>query len=205
MTHLTLSIVLHNHQPVGNFDHVFARAAAQAYDPLLEALHRHPNHRVAMHCSGPLLDWLSDNQPEHLERLGTLVAREQVELLTGGYYEPVLVAIPEVDRLGQLRKMNRRPMALFAVTASGAWLAERIWEPHLAKSLAQAGVEYTVLDDTSFKMAGLSDGDLFGSYVTEEEGLPLQVFGNVKYLRYAIPWRPVGQVKNPAASCGASS
>jgi alpha-amylase len=179
---------------VGNFDHVFARATSLAYDPLLAALERHAGIRLAMHYSGPLLDWLSANQPEHLDRLGDLVAREQVELLTGGYYEPILVAIPEVDRLGQLRKMNNHLKERFGVTPSGAWIAERIWEPHLPKSLAQAGVAYTVLDDTPFKMAGLSDADLFGSYVTEEEGLALQVFGNVMYLRYAIPWRPVEQV-----------
>ncbi len=191
---LTLSLIIHNHQPVGNFDHVFAEATAKAYDPLLEALQRHPGVRLALHYSGPLLDWLGTNQPEHLDRLGDLVAREQVELLTGGYYEPILVAIPEEDKLGQLRKMSNTLRERFGVAPKGAWVAERIWEPHLPKSLAKAGVQYTVLDDTPFKMAGLSDGDLFGPYVTEEEGLPVHVFGNVMYLRYAIPWRPVEHV-----------
>ncbi len=194
MSQLTLALVIHSHQPVGNFDHVFAEATSRAYQPMLEALARHPTVRLTLHYSGSLLDWLGARRPEHLDLLGDLVAREQVELLTGGYYEPVLVSIPEADKLGQIRKMTDYLEERFGVTPRGAWIAERIWEPHLPKPLAQAGVRYTVLDDTPFKMAGLSDDDLFGTYVTEEEGFPLQVFGNVMYLRYAIPWRPVERV-----------
>jgi len=74
------------------------------------------------------------------------------------------------------------------------WLAERVWEPHLPRPLAEAGVRYTLLDDTPFKMAGLTDDDLFGPYVTEEQGHTVTVFGNVMYLRYAIPWHPVEEV-----------
>jgi len=194
MSPLALSLVIHNHQPVGNFDRVFAQALKKAYDPMLAALERHPRVRLTLHYSGPLLDWLTAHRPLHLDRLGTLVDRKQVELLTGGYYEPILVSIPASDKAGQLRKMNEYLEDRFGTVARGAWVAERIWEPHLPMSLAEAGVEYTVLDDTPFKMAGLSDDDLFGAYVTEEEGAALQVFGNVMYLRYAIPWRPVETV-----------
>lgn len=194
MAHLTLSLVIHNHQPVGNFDHVFAEATEKAYQPMLEALERHPGIRLGLHYTGPLLDWLHAHRPQHLNLLGDLAAREQVELLTGAYYEPILVAIPEEDKLGQVHKMTDHLREHFGVTPQGAWVAERVWEPHLPKPLAEAGVAYTVLDDTPFKMAGLRDEDLFGYYVTEEEGQPLRVFGNVMYLRYAIPWRPIEDV-----------
>jgi len=194
MSPLTLSLVIHNHQPVGNFDDVFTQATVKAYAPMLAALERHPRIRLSLHYSGPLLDWLAANQPAHLDRLKDLVDREQVELLSGGYYEPILVSIPRDDKLGQLHKMNDCLQELFGTVTRGAWLAERIWEPHLPVSLAEAGADYTVLDDTPFKMAGLSDDDLFGAYVTEEEGATVQVFGSPMYLRYAIPWRPVETV-----------
>ncbi|HIC93660.1 MAG TPA: DUF1926 domain-containing protein, partial [Anaerolineae bacterium] len=77
---------------------------------------------------------------------------------------------------------------------TGLWLAERVWEPHLAKPLAEAGVEYIIVDDTHFKYVGLDDEDLFGYYVTEEQGCTLKIFATSKWLRYAIPWRPVGEV-----------
>ncbi|MEA3376337.1 MAG: alpha-amylase/4-alpha-glucanotransferase domain-containing protein [Chloroflexota bacterium] len=194
MSTLTLSLVIHNHQPVGNLDHVFAEATKRAYDPMLEAVTRHPGVRLGLHYSGPLLDWLGTRRPDHLDRLGDLVARGQVELLTGGYYEPVLATIPDADRLGQLRKMTAFLLRRFGHRPTGAWIAERVWEPHLPRPLVEAGVEYTLLDDTPFKMVGLTDDDLFGPYITEEQGYALKVFGNVMHLRYAIPWQPVETV-----------
>lgn len=193
-TSLTLSMVIHNHQPVGNFDFVFAHATERAYDPILAALERHPAIRISLHYSGPLYDWLAAHRPDHLERLRVLVERKQVELLSGAYYEPILVSIPDADKVGQIRKMTRFVRDAFGCEATGMWLAERVWEPHLPKPIAEAGIRYTLLDDTPFKMAGLTDDDLFGPYVTEEQGYPLIIFGNVMYLRYAIPWHPVEEV-----------
>ncbi len=205
MSTLTLALVIHNHQPVGNFEHVFAEATDKAYAPMLAALVRHPNIRMSLHYSGPLLDWLDANRPDLLELLGDLVSREQVELLTGGYYEPILVSVPDADKLGQVRKMTDFLMERFGYGATGAWISERVWEPHLPKTLAEAGVQYTLLDDTPFKMAGLTDADLLGSYITEEQGFPLKIFGNVKHLRYAIPWHSVEKVidwlKGQARAC----
>jgi alpha-amylase len=194
MSHLTLCLVIHNHQPVGNFHRVFEDATRKAYDPMLDAVERHPEVRLAFHYSGPLLDWLLANRPDHLKRLADLVAREQVELLTGAYYEPILVAIPDVDKLGQLNKMTAFLRERFGASPTGAWIAERVWEPHLPKPLDKAGIRYTLLDDTAFHMIGLGGDELFGPYVTEEHGAAVKVFSNLTYLRYTIPWRPVEHV-----------
>lgn len=189
-----LSLAIHNHQPVGNFAHVFESAYRQSYLPMLEALERHPAIRLAMHYSGPLLDWLEEAHPEFLPRLRALVARGQVELMTGGYYEPILAIIPDRDKRGQIAKMTAYLRARFSVRARGLWLAERVWEPHLAKVIAQAGVEYTIVDDAHFLLAGLREDDLTGVFITEEEGVSLKIFPSSKRLRYLIPWQSVGDV-----------
>lgn len=194
MSKFTLSLVIHNHQPAGNFDHIFAKATERAYAPLLKALEQHPSIRLAIHYTGPLLGWMLSNRSEHLERLRGLIEREQIEILTGAYYEPILVAIPDADKIGQIEKMTRFLQQQFGHQPTGAWIAERVWEPYLPKPLSEAGVQYTLLDDTPFKMAGLTEDELFGAYVTEEQGYTLKVFSTVTYLRYAIPWHPVKQV-----------
>ena len=103
---ISLALVLHNHQPVGNFGWVIAESYDKAYLPMVEALERHPSILMGLHYSGPLLDWLRAERPEFLDRLSALVGRGQVELLGGGYYEPVLASLPERDRIGQLERMS---------------------------------------------------------------------------------------------------
>jgi len=193
-SHSILSLAIHNHQPVGNFPHVFETAYAQSYLPMVEVLERHPRVRVAMHYSGPLLDWLEGSHPEFFPLLRGLVDRGQVELMTGGYYEPILAIIPDRDRRGQIRKMTAYLQRRFGARARGLWLAERVWEPHLPRSIVESGVEYTIVDDAHFLAAGLQREQLTGHFVTEEEGVTLKVFPSLHALRYLIPWKPVADV-----------
>jgi len=194
LKHIYLALAIHNHQPVGNFDWVFEKGCDEAYQPMIEALERHPTVKMALHYTGPLRDWIAENRPELIERICALVARGQVEMMTGGYYEPILVALYDADKRGQVEKLTQAVRDDFGYEPTGAWLAERVWEPHLAKPLAGAGIRYTIVDDTHFKYVGLEDKDLFGYYVTEEQGATLKIFGTSKHLRYTIPWAPVEEV-----------
>ena len=161
---------------------------------MVEALEKHPAIRLSLHYSGCLIDWLEQSHPEFLKRLAGLVKRYQVEIMGGAYYEPILPAIPDADKLGQVAKTNAFIKQRFGVNPTGIWLAERVWEPHLAKTLAEAGVEWTLVDDNAFKSLGLEDRDLFGYYLTEEQGYAVKVFPISKQLRYSIPWHDVEEV-----------
>ncbi|KPL11984.1 hypothetical protein AMJ85_02390, partial [candidate division BRC1 bacterium SM23_51] len=79
----TINLVLgvHNHQPVGNFEHIFEEAYEKAYRPLLEVLERHRTIRFAFHNTGVLLEWFAEHHPEHIDRLRAMVARGQAEIL----------------------------------------------------------------------------------------------------------------------------
>lgn len=194
MSKLYLALALHNHQPVGNFEYVFEEAYLKAYLPMLQALERHPAVRLAIHNTGPLLDWLFVEHPEYVERLAALAHKGQVEIMTGGYYEPILVSLPDVDKVGQIHKLSQTLQSRFGYQPTGAWLAERVWEPHLPKPLHEAGVDYIVIDDTHLRYAGKTDEEMFGYYVTEEQGYPLKIFASAKYLRYSIPWLSAKEV-----------
>ncbi len=191
---ISLALTIHNHQPVGNFGWVFAEVYEQAYLPMVEALERHPAVRLSLHYSGPLLEWLRAERPEFIARLATLVAREQIEILGGGYYEPVLASLPERDRIGQLLRMGDELESLFGRRPSGAWLAERVWEPDLPTSLVAGGYAWTILDDAHFRAAAIPEEDLWGPYTTEDQGQLLTVFGTEQGLRYRIPFRDVDDV-----------
>lgn len=187
-----LLLVFHHHQPVGQFDDVIEHTTNVSYLPLIELLERHPQVKVGLHYSGSLLDWLKQNHSEIVGRLRALVMRKQVEMLSGGYYEPILSALPDEDKQGQIEKLTNELNETLGATATGLWLAERVWEPHLALSIAQAGLRYVIVDDTHFEHVGFDkDKDLFGYFITEEQGYAVAVFPTLSYLRYAIPWKPV--------------
>ncbi|MGH2450600.1 MAG: alpha-amylase/4-alpha-glucanotransferase domain-containing protein [Candidatus Limnocylindria bacterium] len=191
---LRLALVFHQHQPAGNLPHVFQEVSERAYAPLVAALYRHPEVKASLHFSGPLLDWFESNRPDIVGDLNDLLRRGQVELLTGGYYEPIFVGIPRRDAVAQIRALTERIVGIFGHRPLGCWLTERVWEPTLPSLLAEAGVAYTTLDEEHFLQAGLRREDLGESYITEDQGFPLVVFPGSVRLRYLIPFRDVSHV-----------
>jgi 4-alpha-glucanotransferase len=186
-----LVLLLHAHQPIGNFEDVLDRACSKCYLPFLDPLERHPSVRVGLHLSGPLWEWLAARHEDYFSRLGALVERGQVELIGGGFYEPILVSIPPADRTEQISRMERYLENRFGKRPDGAWLTERVWEPHLAGTLGRAGVGYTLVDDNHFLLGGFDADELFGYYRVEDLDAAVDVFPGLEYLRYSIPFRPV--------------
>lgn len=182
---------VHDHQPVGNFDHVLAEATERAYRPFLERVVARPGFRLTIHVSGSLLTWLREHAGATFDLLGTLAARGQAELLTGGFWEPILAVLPDHDKHGQIERLSAYLRTEFGVRPRGLWLAERVWEPHLPRALAAAGIEYVLLDDSHFALAGLAPEALGGYYLTEEQGALLRVFPIGQRFRYLIPFADV--------------
>jgi 4-alpha-glucanotransferase len=186
---VTLALLIHSHQPVGNFDHVIEDAYQKSYRPFVETLAAHEDVRMSLHYSGILLEWFEKHHPEYFDLLRRLVERGQVELVGGGFYEPILPAIPDVDKVAQIRLLADFLDRHFGARPRGAWVAERVWEPSLTRPLAEAGVEYVMLDDTHFLAAGAEPHELHGSYITEGMGAPLRLVPSLQVLRYTIPFR----------------
>ncbi len=170
---------------------MFKEVTERAYAPLVAALYRHASIRATLHFSGPLLDWLEGNRPDVIGDLNDLQRRGQIELLSGGYFEPIITGVPRRDAVAQIRFLSDRLSGLFGRRPMGAWLAERVWEPQVPSILAEAGVAYTILDDAHFLYAGLRSEEITGSFLTEDQGFPLVIFPGSMRLRYLIPFRPV--------------
>ncbi|MGH9326697.1 MAG: alpha-amylase/4-alpha-glucanotransferase domain-containing protein [Terriglobia bacterium] len=189
MNKVSLCMVFHSHQPVGNFDHVIEEAFERSYQPFLSTLARYPRVRLSLHFSGILFSWLKAHRPEFMEQLRELTLRGQVEHVGGGFYEPILAAIPPPERVTQILRQSDFLKQQFGATPAGAWIAERVWEQGLIPALHQAGVRYTIMDHTHFLGAGLDAPELHEAYLTEEVGLPLTLVPSLQTLRYTIPFR----------------
>lgn len=188
MPSVRLILALHNHQPIGNFDGVFESAYRAAYLPFLEVLEGYPEIRFSLHTSGPLMEWLVERRPDYVARVRALVEAGRVEILGGGFTEPILAMIPHRDRVGQIRSYSQYLERLFGQAIRGMWVPERVWETHFVAALAEAGIEFTVLDDFHFARAGLGESDLFGYYLTEDDGRLVKVFPGSERLRYLVPF-----------------
>ncbi|MBA2254014.1 MAG: DUF1926 domain-containing protein [Chloroflexi bacterium] len=191
---ISLALVLHNHQPVGNFGWVIEEVFRKAYEPMIGALERHPRVRLGLHYTGPLLEWLRINRPDTIDRLRVLVTRDQVEILGGAHYEPIIASLPRRDRHGQLVRMADELQALFGQRPRGAWLAERVWEPSLPYDLAEGGYDWTVLDDNHLRSASVREDGMWGAYTTDDEGRMTTIFGTEQGLRYLIPFGEVDKL-----------
>lgn len=194
MSKFKFAIGLHNHQPVGNFDHVFDEAHNLAYKPFLDIFQKYDNLRISLHQSGILWNWQEKHYREYLERVKKLVSDGRLEILTGGFYEPILPAIPDRDKKGQIAMLNSYVEEKLGTTPKGLWLTERVWEPQLPKLLSDAGVEFLPLDDTHFIYAGLEPHQLKGIFITEDNGATVKLLPIQKKLRYLIPFRKVEEV-----------
>jgi 4-alpha-glucanotransferase len=190
LTKFNLVLLIHGHQPVGNFDAVVEHTYQRSYLPFVECLLRHPGVRLGLHYSGPLLEWCEQRHPEFFRHLQELASRGQIELVGGGFYEPILVSIPPEDQAKQIQLMRDYLRQKFGREPEGAWLAERVWEPQVPSALAPAGVRYTLVDDVHFLAAGFELEQLYADYVSEDQGRTVRVFPGLKSLRYLLPFRP---------------
>lgn len=181
---------LHLHQPVGNFDYVFRQHVDDVYGPLLDELERGGLFPVALHVSGPLLEWLDANEPAWLDRLAAHAQAGRVELLLAGFHEPILAALPRRDRVEQVRWMRERLQARLGAAGDNLWLTERVWEPDLAADLAEAGVRGVLVDDRHFLVSGFARETLHTWYQTEHDGARLALLPIDERLRYLVPFRP---------------
>lgn len=191
MEKTTLLFGIHMHQPVDNFDWVIDQAIEECYGPFFEVMSRYPEFRFSLHCSGWLMEQIEKRSALLYRRIRDLAERGSIELISAGYYEPVLSAIASDDRIAQVRMLNESIESRFNQNPIGLWLTERVWDASLIPDLNRCGIRYTVMDDYHFQCAGFDEAGLDGYYMSEEGGTPIALFPISKKLRYALPFLTV--------------
>jgi len=185
---IDLTLAVHNHQPVGNFDFIIEQNYRDSYAPFIQALEKHPRVRVALHYSGYLWDYIKSQHPDFLDRLHKMVERGQIEMLGGAYYEAILTVLPERDAVSQQSLLKKEMEEYSRHPVEGMWLAERIWEPSMPGIIRRGGYGYTFLDESHFHAAGIPSDGVWGIFRTEDRGDTTLIFPIDKALRYAIPF-----------------
>ncbi len=196
MKKIALLLGLHSHQPVDNFHEVVDDAIEKSYYPFLKIALKYSDFKFSLHYSGWLLEYIKKNSPKTFTLMQELSQKNQIEFLTGGFYEPILASIPSCDRISQILKLNEFIKDNFDQTPKGLWLTERVWDNTIIKDITSLGIEYVVVDDYHFINAGFDKDRLNGYFLTEDEGRVLKIFPINKELRYTIPFAKVDRVKS---------
>jgi len=185
-----LPIVFHFHQPVDNFDFVIEDCYKKSYEPLIDNIYQYEDIKITLHFSGNLLEWLLNHKPEFIEKIKIMAKRGQIEIIGGGYYEPIFAIIPYRDKIAQIKKLSDLIKKEFGLEINGAWLSERVWEPTYPSFLNDVGLKYVIVDDNHFRSTGITEEETLYSYITEDEGKTLRIFSINEELRYLTPWKP---------------
>ena len=188
------AMALHCFQPVFNPAWEMEYAYEHSYLPFVKTLEEFPLIKATIHFSGNMIEWFEKKHPEYITLVKSLLERGQVELIGGGYFEPVMALIPERDRKEQLKMNSNIVKRVFSTKPTGAWMTERVWLPELAETLSGEGIKYTILDDHHFTSSGMKEEEIYRPYSVLQGEEKVVLFPSSTKLRYMIPFSSAHKV-----------
>ena len=127
----------------------YDRMYQNVYKPLARFLYSHPNFKFSFSFTGPQLLYYKKKRNEFLTIIKELVERNQVEILGGGFYAPVIPLLFPVDRNTQIDMLSTEIRQTVGKRPRGITLFADIWDSSLVNNLQTCGIEYTLLDSNS--------------------------------------------------------
>lgn len=124
----------------------FDRKYQLLYRKFVKFLYANPKFSFAFSFSGPQLAYYSRNYPEFIDILHQMVLRKQVELLGGGYYNPLFPLLLPQDRSGQIEMLTALVRDISGSRPKGIVPAESAWDFTMITQMNTCGIEYAMLD-----------------------------------------------------------
>ena len=116
------------------------------YKPLLKFLYSNPSFPFAFTLTGPQLQYFRRRKNELITIVHELSDRKQIEILGGGYNEPLLPLLYSVDRNGQIDLLTSEIRQTFGKRPRGMTLYQDCWDSSLVNNIHTCGLEYVILD-----------------------------------------------------------
>ncbi len=126
--------------------------------------------KLSLYIPGILLEWLRTNHPEVITILAERVSIGQVELIGGGFFEPILPLISPTDRVTQIENLTTLIRKLTGKKPRGVFLNESLWDPCLISTFNTCAMEYTFLDSRLIPQRGITPPPAFTPSIIENLG-----------------------------------
>jgi len=187
---------------LGSRAHLSASATDEQFEelyrlrlkPFITTLNQYPKIPAALYYSGTLFSRLEQKKPEFFLLIKDLAARKQLEILGGGFYEPLLPLLPQTDKIGQIEMFTTYIRQNFGRKPLGCVLAHSGWDQSLVGVLNTCGMAYTFLSEEQFVAANAQATPCLGPVYTEDQGKLLAVFPVFTSLSTAMGKRGVFSV-----------
>ncbi|MBP3710582.1 MAG: DUF1926 domain-containing protein [Treponema sp.] len=128
----------------------------EVYKHAAKFLYSHPDFCISFSFTGTQLQFFRKKHPEFLEMLQQLVSRKQVEVLGGGFYNPVFPLLYSKDRTDQIELLSTEIRQSIGKRSYGMTLCADGWDASLVASFKTCGMEYVLLDSSLIPPSKLS-------------------------------------------------
>ena len=133
---------------------------------------------LTIFAAGSFLEWQKGKRQAYSMLLSNMLSRKQIELLSGGYYQPYLSLLPASDVIGQIEMMTAAIRTHFGKRPRGLFLTASAWTPSLITPFIRCGMEYCLLDYRLFPVDKERSGQNvdFSPAIVEDKGKTITVF-----------------------------
>lgn len=166
----------YNTMPDGASGKVYELAYQRSWRPFLSSLYKFQTVSAVLYYSGIVLRWIEDNHPEFILLLEEMAGRKQIELLGGGFFNPLFPALQPSDKIGQIEMLTTHLRKTFGRRPSGGWLYEYSWDSNLPVIFRTSGLSYSFLPSTVLNDAGIAESGDTAPLLTEDQRKLLYVF-----------------------------
>jgi hypothetical protein len=147
MAKVQLAIVLHvSDSPVISEDQL-AVHAIHFFSSLKRWRDQNLLSKITLHLTGRFIEIAKKHCPKEVASLKEWIISEDMEILGGGFYDPVFPLIPESSSKAQIFKLESSILSAWNVRPRGFWLPSFVFETSMISLLNSNSYEYVVLKD----------------------------------------------------------
>ena len=166
----------YNTMPDGASGKVFETSYQRSWRPFLSSLYKFQNITAVLYYSGVVYQWIEENHPEFILLLAEMVDRKQIELLGGGYFNPLFPVLQPSDKVGQIEMLTTYLRKTFGRRPSGGWLYEYSWDAGLPVIFRNSGLFYSFLPANILEKTGFLEDGHYDPLITEDQRKLLYIF-----------------------------
>ena len=117
--------------------------------PLLTDLYSHQDRKLLLYLTVNEYEWFEQKYPEINMLIYDLCKKNQLELLSGSYYDVMLPLIPAHERSIQIEKTTNYLRKRFGKRPKGMWCCQQFFSPLLIPVMEMSSIEYSVISSYS--------------------------------------------------------